>query len=82
LGTNETAFYVGVFFYFGAFLLVDWVGKFELQFLLVVYFLIILQQPIGRFQNSKKSFVYSGSKLKVNFEIQGQILGSWPKIRV
>ena len=36
--THETAFDAGVFIYFGAFLLVDWVVKFELQFLLVVYF--------------------------------------------
>jgi len=42
LGTNEPYFYVGGFSYIGGFLLVDRVVKFELQFLLAVYFLFIL----------------------------------------
>jgi len=39
--TLETTFYVDFF------LLVDCVAKFELQFLLIIYLLVILQQPIG-----------------------------------
>ena len=53
-GTNETAFYVGFCFYFWVFLLVDLLVKFELQFLLVVYFLLILKQPIKTTTYNKK----------------------------
>jgi len=51
LGRNEIL--CRCFFYFEAFLLVDSLVKFELQFLLVLYFLFISQQPIGRFKNIK-----------------------------
>jgi len=36
--SNDTTFYGGSFFYFGGFLLVDGLPKFELEFLLVIYF--------------------------------------------
>jgi len=54
------------FFYYGAFLLVDWVVTFKLDFLLVVDFLFILQQPIERLKNTyvKSRFIY----IRENFD--------------
>jgi len=53
--------YVGLlrrsFFDFRAFLLVDWVVKFEVQF--IVYLVHMTQQQIGRFENRKNTCVKS-----------------------
>ena len=63
VGYKWNNFYVGVFSYFGGFLLVDWVMKFELQFLLAIYLLFIFQSPITRLQSSKNT--YSAWRLNV-----------------